>query len=106
MPGFGRQMRGKEKILDRRTKMLREERCGTGYETVQNHRNVKSRSAQYHARHSTNFQAAYFRENVEGLLRVGSIHLETALNGRNFSSPGRIIDSRASPDNVAGRSAA
>ena len=86
-------MRGKEKILDRRTKTLREERCGTGYETVQNHRNVKSRSAQYHARHSTDFQAAYFRENVEGLLRVGPVRRDRAEWRETSSSPGRIVDS-------------
>src|SRR5207344_1719085 len=56
--------------------------------------------------HSTDLQAAYFREHVEGFLRVRPIHLETAFDGRNFSSPGRIVDSRASSDYVSGRSAA
>src|SRR4029077_15511184 len=88
-----------------RTKTLREERCGTGYETVQNHRNVKSRCAQNHPRHGADFQAPYFRKHIQGVFRVRPIYFKTALDGRNFSSPGRIIDSRPSPDNVPGRSA-
>ena len=45
MASFGGKMRGEEKISDGRIKSLREQRCGAGYETIQNHRNMKSRRA-------------------------------------------------------------
>src|SRR5262249_7105636 len=88
-----------------RTKTLREKCCGAGYETVQNHWNVKRRCAQNHTRHGADFQTAYFRKNIKRIFRVRPVQFDTALDGRNLSSPGHIVDSRASADDILGCSA-
>src|SRR4030095_6579803 len=97
-------MGGKKKVADMGTKTLSEQRRSAGDEPVETPGNLERRSAQNHTRHSADFQSSHFCKNIERVFRVGSIHLKTALDGRNFSSPSRIIDSRASPDNVSGRS--
>src|SRR5215475_13637569 len=95
-------MGGKKKVVDMRTKTLSEQRCGARYETVENHRNAKRRSAENHTRHSADFQSSHFGKNIERIFRVGPIHLKTAFDGRNFFSQGRIVDSRSPPNHIAG----
>src|SRR5262245_50856933 len=87
------------------TKTLSEQLCGALYKTVENHRHAKRRSAENHTRHSADFQSSHFRKNIERIFRVGPIHLQTAFDGRNFFSQGRIVDSRSPPNDIAGGSA-
>src|SRR5262245_37223838 len=98
-------MGGKKKVVDMRTKTLSEQRCGARYETVENHRNVERRGAENHTRHSADFQSSHFCKNIERIVRVGPIHFKTAFDGCNFSSQGRIVDSRSPADDIVGRSA-
>src|SRR5207249_8729066 len=83
------------------TKAARQNRCSSGDKTIQDHRNSQHRGAENDADHRANLQTAHLGDNIERVLRVGSIYVETLFDRRDFSSPRCVVDSRTSPNYVA-----